>query len=281
MSNKLRWKKLAGLLTEGYEDRWPSREDEEEELADLKSKAEPRLPRTVVVDDEEYIGGRRAPAWMRSDYDPKSDSYAFDLDYNPYKELDEQVDMVADMNAPVEPVISGLAPISSLEQQRDDVRDEIDDVKNWLAGYVSYLRAIHLWFHAAHHLTKGTGFAGDHEDLYGRIYTEVQDEIDGAIEKAVGVTNDELLACPLMITSNAVEIMEEAGCKVSDSAHNIAKAGLRLEKAYIKFVEEMFATLEEMDAMTLGLNDQLASSANTHETYVYLLQQRVKDSKKL
>lgn len=183
--------------------------------------------------------------------------------------LNEQVDMVPDEHPPIETRNPELEELELVDVNGDDL-------KNYLAGYVSYLRAIHLWFHAAHHLTKGPSFSGDHVDLYTRIYTEVQDEIDGAIEKAVGITNDENLACPLMIGTNAVKIMEEAGCMVDAGAEKIAKAGLRLEKEYLEFVEEMFEQLERGNVLTLGLNDQLAASANTHETYVYLLQQRVK-----
>lgn len=192
--------------------------------------------------------------------------------------LKEQVDMVADMNAPIISAEPELAPIQFNSEPVSELSDEevLSDCKNFLAGYVSYLRAIHLWFHAAHHLAKGTGFSGDHGELYDRIYTEVQDEIDGAIEKAVGISNDEKLACPLMISANAVRIMEEAGCMVNASADEIAKSGLRLEKSYLDFLESMFAGMEEMGVLTLGLNDQLAASANTHETYVYLLTQRCK-----
>ena len=38
----------------------------------------------------------------------------------------------------------------------------------------------------------------------------------------------------------------------------------------------MFAELEEAEALSLGLNDFLAQSANEFEGYEYLLQQRVK-----
>ena len=195
--------------------------------------------------------------------------------------LTEQVDMVADMSAPVEPVEPGLEPIETFDREtklEDERIDVTDEVKDWLAGYCSYLRAVHLWFHAAHHLTKGTGFAGDHASLYDKIYTEVQDEIDGAIEKAIGLTEDEQLGCPIMLAKNACKIMKEAGCSVNASALEIAEAGLRLEKAYIEFLEEMFASLEDMGLLSLGLSDQLSSSASNHETYVYLLQQRVKES---
>lgn len=173
-----------------------------------------------------------------------------------------------------------VAHLEELENADDKLADEVtdpeNDLKNYLAGYVSYLRAIHLWFHGAHHLTKGPGFAGDHAELYDRIYTEVQDEIDGAIEKAVGITEDENLGCPIMITQNAVDIIKEAGCSVNASADEIAESGLRLIKTYLEFVNEMFYNLEKADKLSLGLNDQLAASANTHETYAYLLGQRVK-----
>lgn len=192
--------------------------------------------------------------------------------------LKEQVDMVADMNAPIVSREPELAPIKLHVEPvaQLDEKELTEDTKNLLAGYVSYLRAIHLWFHAAHHLTKGSGFAGDHVSLYGKIYTEVQDEIDGAVEKAIGLTNDENLGCPLMMATNAVKIMEEAGCQVDADPVKIAETGLKLEKEYLEFLEDMFVCLEGMGSLSLGLNDQLAASANTHETYVYLLQQRVK-----
>ena len=34
------------------------------------------------------------------------------------------------------------------------------------SAYIGFLRAFHLWFHAAHNVAKGTGFAGDHASLY-------------------------------------------------------------------------------------------------------------------
>ena len=54
-------------------------------------------------------------------------------------------------------------------------------LENYLVNYVGSLRAIQLWFHSAHILAKGTGFAGDHVNLYGRIYDEVTEEIVGAV----------------------------------------------------------------------------------------------------
>ena len=54
-------------------------------------------------------------------------------------------------------------------------------LEGYLVNYVGSLRALQLWFHSAHILAKGTGFAGDHVNLYGRIYSELTEEIDTAI----------------------------------------------------------------------------------------------------
>ena len=149
-------------------------------------------------------------------------------------------------------------------------------LENYLANYVGSLRAIQLWFHSAHILAKGTGFAGDHVNLYGRIYSELTEEIDTAIEKAVGVTNNEALGCPWVITYKALEVLMDYPVPTNSAPLKIALSALALVKSYIAFVEKMFGDLEEADELSLGLNDFLAQSANTFEGYAYLLQQRVK-----
>jgi len=149
-------------------------------------------------------------------------------------------------------------------------------LKGYLINYVGSLRALQLWFHSAHILAKGTGFAGDHVNLYGRIYEEVTEEIDSAIEKAVGATNDEVMGCPRVITYKALEVLLDYPVPTNSAPLKIALSALALVKSYIAFVEKMFEELEEADELSLGLNDFLAQSANTFEGYAYLLQQRVK-----
>ena len=149
-------------------------------------------------------------------------------------------------------------------------------LENYLANYVGSLRAIQLWFHSAHILAKGTGFAGDHVNLYGRIYSELTEEIDTAIEKAVGVTNNEVMGCPRVITYKSLEVLMDYPVPTNSAPLKIALSALALVKSYIAFVEKMFGDLEEADELSLGLNDFLAQSANTFEGYAYLLQQRVK-----
>lgn len=152
---------------------------------------------------------------------------------------------------------------------------ELDDRSiDMLVQRSAWLRALHLWFHGAHHVVRGTSFAGDHASLYERIYLAIQEEVDGSIEKVIGLTGSVITACPKILTMRALEIMEEFQSPVEMTPREIAVTGLRMERDYIEYVETIFSELESSGELGLGLNDQLAASANAHETFVYLLGQR-------
>ena len=138
----------------------------------------------------------------------------------------------------------------------------------------AWLKTLRDWFHAAHHVSNGSAFAGDHVNLFGKIYEEIQDEFDGAVEKTVGLTNDKRLACPILLGKTSMALLEKYQSPAYDTQDEIINNAFNLVQDYIQFLEEAFKVLEEKDSLTLGLNDQLAGSANTHEGYLYLLQQR-------
>ena len=148
--------------------------------------------------------------------------------------------------------------------------------KPTMLEYIATTRALHLWFHGAHNVTRGAGFAGDHVHIYGEIYTNVQDDIDGLIEKAIGLFEDEMLACPTAITTRAAEILKEYPSPSSMSALAIAASGKSLLKAYLSFLQHVYDELDGHGVTTLGLEDFISSAANKYEGYVYLLQQREK-----
>lgn len=149
--------------------------------------------------------------------------------------------------------------------------------KMMMLEYVGFMRMMQLWFHGAHHLTRGESFSGDHVNLYGRIYQAIEDQIDGAIEKGIGLFGDEL-GCPLHITEKALEIMSEYPSPIELKAASQAAVGLQVEKDFLKFSQNFYDALKQAGAMTLGLDDMIMANANAHETHVYLLQQRIKSS---
>ena len=145
-----------------------------------------------------------------------------------------------------------------------------------MAGLIGSLRAYHLWFHAAHNLTKGTGFAGDHVNLYGKIYVESIELLDAAIEKGVGIFNDEELGCPNLLTKLAMQVLDGWTSPVNQSADEIAINALSYSEEMVSLIGDIAKALDSLEALTYGLDDFLAAAASTHEEYVYLLRQRVK-----
>jgi hypothetical protein len=142
--------------------------------------------------------------------------------------------------------------------------------------YSAVLRAMQLWYHGAHHITRGVGFPGDHATIYSEFYSKIEEEFDGAVEKALGLSNDENLACPLCITSMAAHVISNYPSPAKCTSLGIASAALEMEKDYQKIVKTMYNELKDAGCMTLGLDDFLMASANEHESHIYKLQQRVK-----
>ena len=139
--------------------------------------------------------------------------------------------------------------------------------------WIGMHRAMIAWFHAAHHVTKGTGFGGDHVNLYGEIYTQLDEDLDGIVEKGIGLTGDETLADPVSSLSMAAGLLAQQPASANQDAETIAANGLQVIKYYVDFIEKIYSQFEAV-GMSLGLDDLLQGHANQYETYVYLLQQR-------
>jgi hypothetical protein len=150
-------------------------------------------------------------------------------------------------------------------------------VKSIVVEYVGFMRMMQLWFHGAHHLSRGTSFAGDHVNLYGKIYQDIEDQIDGAIEKAIGLFGEEC-GCPLAITETALEIMSKYPSPYDLNPPSVAAVGLKIEKDWLAFSQKFYDMLKSSGTMTLGLDDFIMANANSHETNVYLLQQRIRQA---
>ena len=145
-----------------------------------------------------------------------------------------------------------------------------------MSQYIAMLRGMQLWYHAAHHVTRGTGFFGDHADAYGKLYNELSADFDKAVEKAIGLTNDEEMACPVHITKMACQVICKYPSPVSLTSLAMASCALEMEKHHNQLVTAIFHELEDAGCLTLGLDDMLMATVNDHEGHIYMLQQRVK-----
>ena len=139
--------------------------------------------------------------------------------------------------------------------------------------WIGMHRAMIAWYHAAHHVTKGTGFGGDHVNIYGEIYTQLDEDLDMIVEKGIGLTGDETLADPVSSLSLAATKLSQYPAAANQNAEVIAQHAFALSKEYVEFLEGIYSQFEAC-GMSLGLDDLLQGLANQYETYVYLLQQR-------
>ena len=148
-----------------------------------------------------------------------------------------------------------------------------DKLGQFYFSYVAYLRAAYVWFHTAHHATRGVSFSGDHATLYTRIYEWFDANVDGVIEKGIAQVGMEL-ACPKEQLTAAAQVVCVYPSPATCSPTAIAATGLCMVQDIIDFLEEHFKCLEECGALSLGLNDLMAAHANGLEDFVYLLKQR-------
>ena len=152
----------------------------------------------------------------------------------------------------------------------------METLKQHLFDLSACTRALQLWFQGAHHLTKGAGFAGDHKILYAEIYEAADDEFDGYVERNLGLTNDESIACPKVLMPAVNEMVMSMPCIADHTALGIAASGLAVVQMHIGHITQCYETVKASGEMTLGLDDMLMANANAYERLAYLLQQRVK-----
>lgn len=195
---------------------------------------------------------------------------------------DEEADDIMDLAKSVRTSSSETEFVKDLQEEPSDEDSDLnvdsDVAQASLTVMLSYLRAMQAWFHGAHHVTGGEGFAGDHTDLYTRIYEAMIEDYDGAAEKAVGLA-DESLACPIKVMDHANKIISKFQSPCDLSAIEIAKHGYHIILKYLKFLDHLYETLDEKDELTLGLDDFIMAMANDYETFAYLLKQRSSDYK--
>tara|TARA_Y100000593_G_C4055836_1_gene211963 strand:+ start:54 stop:515 length:462 start_codon:yes stop_codon:yes gene_type:complete len=142
--------------------------------------------------------------------------------------------------------------------------------------WIGMHRAMIAWFHAAHHVSKGPAFGGDHVNIYGRIYTELEEDFDSIVEKGLGLSGDETLADPMAILANAANQLAKYPSPSSRPDEDIAMTAFELSKMYVDFLDQTYHQFESSGCLSIGLDDMLMGFANKYETYVYLLQQRTR-----
>ena len=147
-----------------------------------------------------------------------------------------------------------------------------------LISYIGCVKALSLWMHSAHHVSKGPSFGADHDLLYSKIYETVQEDFDKIVEKSIVMLQDESCACPVTITKVASIVLSSYPSPVEKGSDTIATSARDILGDHIVKIGDLYQKLEKNEVMTLGMNDYLSSLANQYEEYYYLLSQRCKEA---
>lgn len=141
-------------------------------------------------------------------------------------------------------------------------------MKDLFQKLLAHLRALALYNQTAHWTVKNSVFMADHQ-LFERLYNEVNAEIDGLAEKAVGLTGGDAVNLPMSLKM----IYEKVKALPSNCPENgdCFKASLALEQEFIN----LCSIADKTPDATLGFRNLMADLADRAEGRVYLIKQRV------
>jgi DNA-binding ferritin-like protein len=118
---------------------------------------------------------------------------------------------------------------------------------------------------------RGVPQYGDHL-LFDRLYTGISDEIDILAEKCVAYFGPDSVDA-LNSVANAARVIESYyGMAGADPI----KRALVIEQQIQNALALTYTRLKDSGEMSLGLDDYLMATANSHETNIYLLRQRLR-----
>lgn len=140
-----------------------------------------------------------------------------------------------------------------------------------LSGVLSVLRAASFLHQTHHWQTQGAMFYADHQ-LFDRLYNESQPFIDQVAERAVGL-GSEVLVNPIRQAQKVFEIISVVS-REDTGPNEMVQTSLRMESLVLTVIDEVLQTMRNTDALTNGTDNLLQGTADLHEAFVYLLQQR-------
>jgi len=148
-----------------------------------------------------------------------------------------------------------------------------------LAVFLDLLRSLGMIHHQHHWQATGSQAYGDHL-LFQRLYEAIDLEIDQLGEKTVGLGGNPLVDSrhALVNMPRFINAVEEGLVISPDESPALAKVrrSLLAERSFITAGEKLMKMLESKGQLTRGVENLLGGILDTHETHVYLLEQRSK-----
>ena len=144
-----------------------------------------------------------------------------------------------------------------------------------LSSVLATLRAASFLHQTHHWQTRGPMYYADHL-LFDRLYSESQAFIDQVGERAVGLGTTTLVDS----VAQARQLVEILSVVTSPEhgASALVDTSLRMESLVLSVIDEALQVLRQSGALTNGTENLLQGVSDLHESFVYLLQQRVDES---
>jgi len=154
-----------------------------------------------------------------------------------------------------------------------------------LGVFLDLLRSLYFLQQTSHWQASGNSFYGDHL-LYKRLYEKTLEHIDSVAERAIGMGNVDLVDTRHSLRNmpkflDALELAVEVPFSPSEEQEEIAKPlktakrSFLAERSFILAGEKLMSDLEKKGLLTRGLEQLLGTILDDHESFCYLLKQRI------
>ena len=130
------------------------------------------------------------------------------------------------------------------------------------------LRAMQLFYHNCHNVTKGPSFMSDH-NLFGDFYGKAEGDYDGCAERFIGLAGSDAFD-GIKIAASATTLLSQLP-KTSEPA-DMWKIGLGLEQSLVKLCE----ACDKDPKYSSGTRQLVGDIANFSEGRIYKIKQRIK-----
>lgn len=138
---------------------------------------------------------------------------------------------------------------------------------------LAFLRYLNVLHQTNHWTASGDPYYGDHQ-LFQRLYSSTNEEIDSIAEKAVGLGSPQLVNVEDQIKSM---LMIQESCRrhfVIPRPDDLVDMSFVAEATFLCAMKMVCDSLKADGLMTHGLDNLLAGIEDTHEGSLYLLKQR-------
>lgn len=155
------------------------------------------------------------------------------------------------------------------EEETEETSRRGGSLREHLSNVLAALRAQGISYQTTHWTAMGEAFYSEHL-MFQRLYESVLGEIDTLAEKLVCFEDDD--GVDMVEQTQKIHLL----CKEWAKTDCPIKRGLESEIFIQKVLKDAYSDIKEADQMTLGLDDFLMATANSHEENMYLLKRNLK-----